>query len=217
MLEQTVQIVSNERDTDSYFRLVLRAPHIAPLIQPGQFAHVRVLPQVREFERILVCGRNLHAAKVFAGDLMIESSVPIEVASASECAAESDVLCTCTAASQPLFDGQLLRPGTHLNLVGTFQPHACEVDHGVITRARVVVDTYEGAQVEAGDLLLPMRAGLISPDHIASDLHHLLSRTKPGRQSQQQITAFKSVGCALEDLVAMEALARSAVFASGSR
>ena len=169
-------------------------------------AHVRVLPLVRQFQRVLVYGRDQRDACEFASQLSSELQLPIEPADARTCAAESDVLCTCTTSPTPLFDGNLLRPGTHLNLVGAFQSHAREVDSNTIQRSRVVVDTYDGALAEAGDLLIPMNEGLITREHIVSDLHELVSRKRPGRRSADEITLFKSVGCALEDLVTAELL-----------
>ena len=114
------------------------------------------------------------------------------------------MICTCTTAAQPLFDGRGLRPGAHLNLVGAFQPHTREVDDETVCRARVVVDTYEGALAEAGDLLLPMASGVIARSHIVADLHEIASGKKKVRASPQDITLFKSVGCALEDLAAAQ-------------
>ena len=122
------------------------------------------------------------------------------------CAAESDVLCTCTSHSAPLFDGHDLRPGTHLNLVGAFRPQTREVDSYTIQRARVVVDTYGAALSEVGELLIPLQEGAITRSHVAADLHELVSGAKQGRRSPEEITVFKSVGCALEDLVAAELL-----------
>jgi alanine dehydrogenase len=116
-------------------------------------------------------------------------------------ARESDVICTCTTATEPLFDGNWLRPGTHLNLVGAFQPETREVDDVTVKRARVVVDTYDGALAEAGDLLMPIKSGAIDRSHIMADLHEIASGKTPGRIHQDDITLFKSVGCALEDLV----------------
>lgn len=110
-------------------------------------------------------------------------------------------------ARTPLFDGHLLRSGTHLNLVGAFQPEAREVDDTTIERSRVVVDTYDGALAEAGDLLIPMAKRLITRAHIIADLHELVTGKKRGRTSREEITVFKSVGCALEDLVTAELLA----------
>ncbi len=164
-------------------------------------AHFAVFPQVRRFRRFLVCGSGRSDLSEFCRSMKQEHGVEVEPVAAETCARESDVLCTCTTAQEPLFDGHLLRPGTHLNLVGAFQPHTREVDDETVRRARVVVDTYEGALAEAGDLLIPLKNGVISRGHIVADLHEIASRKKRGRNSGEDITLFKSVGCALEDLV----------------
>ena len=104
-----------------------------------------------------------------------EHGIEAEPVSAETCARESDVICTCTTSQEPLFDGQVLRPGTHRTLVGAFQPPTREVDDETVKRSRIVVDTYEGALAEAGDLLIPIRKGLIYHEHIFSDLHELAS------------------------------------------
>jgi ornithine cyclodeaminase/alanine dehydrogenase-like protein (mu-crystallin family) len=169
-------------------------------------AHIQVLPLVRRFERVLVCGTNPAQAGEFAKKMSEKVRLPVESADARTCAGQSDVLCTCTTSQVPLFDGKVLRPGTHLNLVGAFQPHAREVDSRTVQRAHVIVDTYDSALAEAGDLLIPIKEGIISRHHIAADLHELLTGKKPGRTSASEITLFKSVGCALEDLATAELL-----------
>jgi ornithine cyclodeaminase/alanine dehydrogenase-like protein (mu-crystallin family) len=130
-----------------------------------------------------------------------EFGITVEPANAETLARESDVLCTCTPSPRPLFDGNWLRPGTHLNLVGAFQPETREVDDVTIKRSYVVVDAYDGALQEAGDLLIPIQNGTIDRTHIVADLHEIASGKKPGRKSADSITLFKSVGCAVEDLV----------------
>src|SRR6267143_6564728 len=117
-----------------------------------------------------------------------EINRPVESVDAQTCVTQSDVLCTCTTSQLPLFDGNLLRPGTHLNLVGAFQPHTREVDDATVVRSRVVVDTYEGALAEAGDLLIPMKQKLITRSHILADLHELVSRKKTVRSKPDEIT-----------------------------
>jgi ornithine cyclodeaminase/alanine dehydrogenase-like protein (mu-crystallin family) len=170
-------------------------------------AHLTVLPLVRNFQRVLICGRNPSRSAEFVQQLSHElSGVTITAVDARTCAAESDVLCTCTSNSAPLFDGRDLRPGTHLNLVGAFRPETREVDTHTILRSRVVVDTYSAAASEVGELLIPLQEGAITRNHVAADLHELVSGTKQGRRSSEEITVFKSVGCALEDLVAAELL-----------
>ncbi len=169
-------------------------------------AHLAVIPLVRNFQSVFVCGRNPSRAAEFVHNLSLEvPGLTITAADARTCASQSDVLCTCTSASAPLFDGRDLRPGTHLNLVGAFRPQTREVDTRTIQRSCVVVDTY-AATSEVGELLIPLEEGAITRNHVAADLHELVSGKKQGRRSPEEITAFKSVGCALEDLVAAELL-----------
>jgi ornithine cyclodeaminase len=97
-----------------------------------------------------------------------------------------------------------------MNLVGAFQPHTREVDDETVRRARVVVDVYEAALTEAGDLLIPIGNGAITREHILSDLHELAAGKKCPRTSEEDITLFKSVGCGLEDLVTAELIHRRA-------
>jgi ornithine cyclodeaminase/alanine dehydrogenase-like protein (mu-crystallin family) len=169
--------------------------------------HLAVLRLVRNFHRVLICGRNPTRSAEFVRQLSAEMpSLAITATDARTCAAQSDVICTCTSHPAPLFDGRDLRSGTHLNLVGAFRPQNREVDTVTIQRARVVVDTYGGALSEVGDLLIPLQEGAIPRDHVVADLHELVSGSKQGRRSPEEITVFKSVGCALEDLVAAELL-----------
>ena len=111
------------------------------------------------------------------------------------------MICTCTTAIEPLFNGHWLRPGTHLNLVGAFQPETREVDDKTVRRARVVVDTYEGALQEAGDLLIPIANGTIEPFAYRCRSARDRIREESSPYSAESITLFKSLGCAIEDLV----------------
>jgi ornithine cyclodeaminase len=175
------------------------------------WAHLVVMCRVRDFRRVLVCGSSPERSTAFARRAAQEAGIQVKAADAATCAANSDVICTCTTSSAPLFDGTRLRPGVHLNLVGAFRPETREVDDETIMRARVVVDTYDGALAEAGDLLIPLRAGRIERSHIAADLHEIVSGKKPGRSRAEEITLFKSVGCALEDLVAANAVVEASL------
>jgi ornithine cyclodeaminase len=164
-------------------------------------AHILVLQGSHAFRRVLVCGSNPSSSEEFVANLCNRWQIAAQAVDSDTCAAESDVICTCTTAKTPVFDGRLIRPGTHLNLVGSFQPQSREVDDEVIRSARICVDTYEGALAEAGDLLMPLQTGVISRRQIVADLHELLNGTHLARQSATEITVFKSVGCALADLV----------------
>jgi ornithine cyclodeaminase/alanine dehydrogenase-like protein (mu-crystallin family) len=135
----------------------------------------------------------------------------VEPVDARTCAAESDVICTCTTSTVPVFAGEWLRPGVHINAVGAFQPDSREVDDYTVAHARVVVDTYEGALAEAGDLLIPLHNKMIGKSHIGADLHEIASGAKRGRQTSEDITLFKSLGCALEDLVTAQLIYHHAI------
>jgi ornithine cyclodeaminase/alanine dehydrogenase-like protein (mu-crystallin family) len=173
-------------------------------------AHLWVLRRVRRFRRFLVCGSGRSDLDQFREMMKTRYDLKVEIVDPETCARQSDVLCTCTDSPVPLFDGRWLRPGTHLNLVGAFQPHTREVDDETVSRARVVVDLYDAALAEAGDLLIPLANRRISREHILADLHEIAAGKKHPRTSGEQITLFKSVGCALEDLVTAELIYRRA-------
>jgi alanine dehydrogenase len=164
-------------------------------------SHIEVLTAVWRFERVLVCGSSAERSRAFAAAMANELGVAVEPADASTCASQSDVICTCTSSSTPILEGEWLRPGTHLNLVGAFQPDKREADSETMRRSRIVVETYDSALAEAGDLLIPMREGVIGREHVIADLHEITGGKKAGRTSADEITIFKNLGCALEDLV----------------
>lgn len=174
-------------------------------------AHLAALPRVRNFKHFLVCGSGRSDIPAFCDKMKNELGLKVEPANAETVTRESDVICACTTSREPLFDGNWLRPGTHLNLVGAFQPETREVDDITAKRARVVVDTYDGALQEAGDLLIPMKNGTIDRSHIIADLHEIVSGKKAARTGIESITLFKSVGCAMEDLVTADLIYRGSV------
>jgi ornithine cyclodeaminase len=105
----------------------------------------------------------------------------------------------------------MLRKGAHINAVGSFQPTTRELDDVTVRHARIVVDTYDGALAEAGDLLIPLKSGVIRRENILADLHELTKGKKLVRTGPNDITLFKSVGSALEDLAAAELLEEAAL------
>ena len=113
----------------------------------------------------------------------------------------ADVITCATTATTPVFDGRRLAPGVHVDAVGAFQPAAREIDDETVRRARVIVDQ-PGAIASAGDLAIPLAAGAMARSHVAGELAQVVSGTVAGRTRDEEITLFKSVGFALEDLVA---------------
>lgn len=180
-----------------------RESHILGVFGTGRQAeaHIAVLPHVRRFTRVLVSGSAQADVQSFCRVMAERYKIQVDPADPERCVRQSDVVCTCTTSRIPVFDGRWLKPGMHVNAIGAFQPETREVDDETVRRSRVVVDTCEGALAEAGDLLIPLRNGTITRDHIVGELHQIASGERQGRTGPEDITLFKSVGCALEDLV----------------
>lgn len=157
---------------------------------------------VRPIRRVLVWGRDAGKAAALAARLGAAGLAAEPVADLAAATAQADIISCATTSTQPLVRGRDLKPGTHLDLVGAFTPQMRESDDEAVARARVFVDTYAGALAEAGDLLQPAQSGAWSKDEVQADLHELAAKRKPGRISAEEITLFKSVGAAIEDLTA---------------
>jgi ornithine cyclodeaminase len=114
---------------------------------------------------------------------------------------EADVICTATTSKTPVFDDADVPDGVHINGVGSYSPDMQEIPSQTVVRARVVVDSFDAAFAEAGDLIEPVQAGLISQDRLRTELGHLVAGTSIGRQDPQEITFFKSVGNAIQDVI----------------
>lgn len=167
---------------------------LAPELIRAHMAH-------RPIKNIHVWGRNLEKASRVAEQL---SSLPIPVDPVVDLPTaikNSDIISTATLASEPILKGNDIKPGTHLDLVGSFKPDMREVDDEAIARARIYVDS-EMAAIESGDLKIPLDSGLIDKASIQADLFQLCRKQNHGRTDEQEITLFKSVGHALEDLAA---------------
>ena len=162
---------------------------------------------VRPIRRVLVWGRSSERATAMAANLAALGLPAEPVSDLSAAVAAADIVTSATTSNDPLILGQDVRPGTHVDLVGAFTPTMRESDDALIRASDVYVDTYAGALGEAGDLLLPVAAGVWSTDQVKADLYELCAGTKEGRTDPRAITLFKSVGASIEDLVAAELVA----------
>ena len=131
--------------------------------------------------------------------------------SVGEAVAGADLICTTTAATAPVLKGEWLQPGTHINAVGSGKPDARELDATAVARSRLFVDRREAALAEAGDVLLAMKEGAIGSEHVLGEISDLVGGMVQGRRSADDITLFKSVGLALEDLAAADYVYRKAL------
>jgi ornithine cyclodeaminase len=175
-------------------------------------SHVEAFQAVRPFERLLVWGRNPVAAQrladrasgVGARDVRVVSSV-------REALAEADVVCTVTSSPDPLLFGADVRRGTHLCLVGASIPSCREVDDACVERSRFFVDYRGSAMAQAGELLHAIREGVVTEAHIVAEIGEVLAGTSPGRRSDAEVTVYKSLGVAAQDLAAAMLVYRRAV------
>lgn len=163
-------------------------------------AYSVVLP----IRQVLVWGRSPGKAERIAG--RFRRGIPKVTATDDLAGAVggAHIVCCATSASDPVLRGEWLAPGTHVDLIGSTTPTAREADDEVIRRGRVFVDSRERACAEAGDIVQPLASGLLSPDDIAGDLFDLTRGERSGRRFYDQITVFKAVGAAVEDLAAAE-------------
>lgn len=155
-----------------------------------------------ELEQISVWGRDYAKAEQLAQTMQALDLPVVAVSDLPQQCQQADIISCATLSQQPLLQGEWLRPGTHVDLIGGFKPTMREADDAVISRSQVFVDTFDGACSEAGDIVIPLQSGLISRQDIQSDLYQLCRQQHSGRQNDTQITLFKSVGAALEDLAA---------------
>ena len=157
---------------------------------------------VRPLRRVSLWGRNAGKAAALAGRLTGPELPVVPVSDLRAAVTEADIVSCATLSAEPLVHGDWLPPGCHVDLVGAFTPAMRESDDAVMRRGRLFVDTRPGALAEAGDILLAIQAGAIGPDAIVADLFELAAGTREGRKTAAEVTVFKSVGAALEDLAA---------------
>ncbi|WP_144982316.1 ornithine cyclodeaminase family protein [Halomonas sp. C22] len=185
------QVLARE---DAETLLVVGTGKLAPMV-------IEAHASVRPIKRVLVWGRNPHKAAVIAEEYADRFDTQI-VDTLATAVAEADIVSCVTLSTQPIIWGEWLTPGTHLDLIGAFRPQMRETDAECLRRAQVFVDTYAGAQGEAGDILQAIEEGAFQFEEIQAELADVLRGEKPGRTSPQAITLFKSVGASLEDLAA---------------
>jgi ornithine cyclodeaminase len=174
---------------------------------------IQAVCAVRPIDNIWIVNRTRDRAALLAARLRGEGfKGDIRIAATpAQALAEADVICTATASPTPLFNDSDLRPGTHINGVGSYKPNMAEVPAATVARARLIVDQREAAWAEAGDLVQARDAGLIDASHVAGELGEVAAGGVPGRADDSEITFFKSVGNAVQDLaVASLVLARAA-------
>ena len=163
--------------------------------------HARAIRKVRDIESIVVWGRSAERARAFAERMHSELSLSIvPVENAREAVRFADIICTVTSAAEPILKGEWVRPGTHVNVVGSGFAGPVEVDNDLVVRSRFIVDSREGVLRQGAEFLRAKEAGLIKDEHIVAEIGQVLADDIPGRRSADEITVYKSLGHVVQDL-----------------
>lgn len=187
-------------------RLLARpdASHLA-ILGTGEQAerHIEAIALVRDLSRITIWGRHRSHAETLARRLDARYKIPFHIAgTAHQAVQNADIVCTVTASPEPVLEGAWLPEGTHVNAVGSCTPKTRELDTAAVLRSRLFTDCYESLFREAGEFIIPNGEGLLSENDVQAEIGELLAGSKPGRRRVTDITVYKSLGIAAEDLFA---------------
>jgi len=169
--------------------------------------HARAIGKVRKLESIDVWGRSPERARVFAERMQAELNLPFTArTTAREAVGHADIICTVTAAAEPILLGEWVRPGTHVNVVGSGYAGPAEIDSDLVVRSRFFVDSREGVLQQGAEFLRAKAAGIIGDKHIVAEIGQVLAGDVAGRRSADEITVYKSLGHVVQDLASAWAL-----------
>ena len=173
--------------------------------------HLEAIATIRPLRRVRVWSRNLEHARALVAEQKGKYSIGIEAVPTAEAAVRgADIVTTVTASPEPVLERAWLKEGAHVNAVGSSIPTTREIDTATMAAARLFVDRRESALNEAGDLLIPIREGAVTPDHIQAELGQVIIGEDPGRRSAGELTLFKSLGLAVEDVASAAFVAQRA-------
>lgn len=164
--------------------------------------HLEALCLVRPIEQVYVFGSSLPKAEAFAQAQQAHCQAKLIATENKDLIAQSQIICTTTSAPTPLFESEQVADGTHIGAIGTYKPHLREIPGKLVARSKIVVDERKACLQEAGDILIPLQEGLISKEAVLAELGEILAQGLNIRESEQDITFYKSVGVGTQDLTA---------------
>ena len=175
-------------------------------------AHIQALTHVRKFAKIKLYSPSGTSATAVKKELESQIQVTIEVAKGAEATVrDADLLVTVTTAKEPILKSDWLKSGAHINAVGSHRPDLREIDGSTLARAKIIVDARDAIMAECGDILLALKEKSIAENAIHAEIGEVLAGTKAGRQSVDEITLYKSVGIAIQDVAAAHLVYRKAL------
>lgn len=167
----------------------------------------------RKIETAYIYNPTRERAETFARELAGQGNIPKEIRIANspkEAIENADIICTATGSTKPVFDDKDVKPGTHISAIGAYTPEMQELPIETVARSRIIVDSRATVMEEAGDIVKAMKAGAITESNIHAELGEIVLGKKPGRQSEDEITFFKSVGNAVQDAAAAQVALKNA-------
>lgn len=185
--------------------LARRGARVAAIFGAGVQGRMQLLAiaAVRNLERVYVFDSAREKADAFIREMRGKPGVPNDLrvpVSATEAVCDADIICTATTSTRPVFNGSDLKFGAHINAIGAYTPQMQEIDETTLQRAsKIVIDSRAGALAEAGDLIIAIQNGVIKESDIYAEIGEIAAGRKPGRESEEEITFFKSVGNAVQD------------------
>jgi ornithine cyclodeaminase len=189
-------------------------PKVLAVIGGGFIGQISALCSAKAFNltRIIVFSRTNKTANSFKVALEPEIDAPIDIATSPKDACEdADIIITATASKVPVIRHEWIKPGCHVNAVGSSLPTSREVDTAIVQNSVVIVESMEATMAEAGDILIPLRAGDVGSDVVHAELGEVIAKRKTGRGSNTDITLFKSVGIASQDAAIAQLAYRNAM------
>ncbi len=163
--------------------------------------HIEAMMLIRKIKKITIWSRNETNSKVLAEEVSANYKIDINIAkNPEEAVRDMDIICTVTSSADPLVKGEWVSKGTHINAVGSSTPVARELDTATILKCKLFTDCYESIFKEAGDFIIPKNEGAIDDSHVKGEIGELLLGKKEGRTNDDDITVFKSLGLAVEDI-----------------
>jgi ornithine cyclodeaminase/alanine dehydrogenase-like protein (mu-crystallin family) len=197
--------------------LARRDARIAAIFGAGVQGRTQLLAvaSVCKLERVYVFDAVPGSTEKFAQEMRGQPGVPNDLRAASsstEAVREADIICTATTSTKPVFSGSDIKPGVHISAIGAYTPQMQEIDETTLKRAnKIVIDHHEGALAEAGDLIIALKNGTIKASDIYAEIGEIAAGKKPGRERDDEITFFKSVGNAVQDASVARAIYDAAV------
>ena len=176
---------------------------VLAIIGSGEQAkrHIEAILLVRKIKQIRLWSLHEKNAIRLVNEMSGKYTIPLQVKqSAQEAAAGADIICTVTSSSQPVLMGAWISAGTHINAVGSCTPSARELDTAAVLKSKLFTDCYESLFNEAGDFLIPKKEGAVTDNHVCGEIGAVLTGRKKGRENDKEVTLFKSLGIAAEDI-----------------